>query len=76
MVPFRSGIGLLAKHLNIPVVPIRLDGLFALKQTERILARPGQVRVSIGPPARFSSDQDANEITRELERRVSELHSS
>jgi hypothetical protein len=55
---------------------MRLDGLFVLKQTERILARPGQVRVTIGPPVRFSPDQDANEIARELERRVRELHSS
>ena len=76
MIPFRSGIGLLAKHLNIPVVPMCLDGLYVLKKAERILARPGQVRVTIGPPVRFSPDQDANEITRELERRVSELHSS
>ena len=75
MVPFRSGIGLLAKQLNIPVVPMRLDGLFALKQTERILARPGQVRVTVGPPVRFSPDQDANEIARELERRVAGLQS-
>jgi hypothetical protein len=28
------------------------------------------VRVVIGQPVRFSPDQDANEITRELERRV------
>jgi long-chain acyl-CoA synthetase len=75
MAPFRAGIGLLAKQLNIPVVPMRLDGLFVLKQTERILARPGQVRVTIGPPVRFSPEQDANEIARELERRVRELHS-
>jgi long-chain acyl-CoA synthetase len=76
MAPFRAGIGLLARHLNIPVVPMRLDGLFVLKQAERILARPGQVRVTIGPPVRFSADQDANEIARELECRVAELHSS
>jgi len=76
MVPFRSGIGLLAKQLNIPVVPMRLDGLFALKQARRILARPGQVRVTIGPPVRFSSDQDAGEIARELELRVTKLQFS
>src|SRR6267142_197809 len=75
MIPFRSGIGLLAKQLNIPVVPIYLDGLFDLKQRERILARPGRVRVTIGVPVRFAPNQDANEITRELERRVRELQS-
>jgi long-chain acyl-CoA synthetase len=71
--PFRSGIGLLAKQLNIPVVPMYLDGLFPLKRDNRILARPGQVRVTIGRPLRFPAEQDANEITRELERRVREL---
>ncbi len=26
--PFRSGVGMLAQKLNIPVVPLRIDGLF------------------------------------------------
>jgi long-chain acyl-CoA synthetase len=73
MAPFRSGIGLLAKELNIPVVPMRIAGLFDLKQQNRILARPGHVQVTIGRPIRFSPDQDPNEIARELERRVAEL---
>jgi long-chain acyl-CoA synthetase len=73
IVPFRSGIGLLAKQLNIPVVPVRLEGLYDLKQKNRTLARPGHVKVVIGQPIRFSSNQDASEITRELERRVREL---
>ena len=73
MAAFRSGIGLLAKQLNIPVVPMKLEGLFDLKQENRILTRPGHVRVTIGPPVRFSADQDVTEIARELERRVTEL---
>jgi long-chain acyl-CoA synthetase len=71
--PFRAGIGLLAKQLNLPVVPMRLDGLFDLKQASRIRARPGQVEVTVGKPVRFSEDQDPQEITRELERRVGAL---
>jgi long-chain acyl-CoA synthetase len=73
MMAFRSGIGLLAKHLNIPIVPMYLQGLFEMKQHERIFARPGHVQVTIGSPVRFESDLDANKITRELERRVREL---
>lgn len=76
MLPFRSGIGLLAKQLSIPVVPMHLDGLFAPKRENRILVRPGQVRVAIGQPMRFSAEQDANEIARELERRVRDLQSA
>lgn len=71
--PFRAGVGLLAKQLNIPVVPVRLAGLFDLRQENRILTRPGHVQVTIGKPRRFAPDQDANEITRELERSVAEL---
>jgi long-chain acyl-CoA synthetase len=73
MVHFRSGIGLLAKQLNLPIIPMRLSGLIDLKQQNRILARPGHVQVTIGEPVRFSVEQDANEIARELERRVAEL---
>lgn len=73
MVPFRSGIGLLAKQLNIPVVPIYLSGLYDLKQNERVTARPGHVQVTVGAPLRFAPDQDPNGITLEIERRVREL---
>lgn len=73
MMAFRSGVGLLAKQLNIPVVPMYLQGLFDMKQHERIFARPGHVQVTIGSPLRFESDLDANKIARELERRVREL---
>ena len=71
--PFRAGIGLLAKQLKLPVVPVRLDGLFDMKIENRILHWPGRVRVSIGAPMQFPSDMDASEIARELERRVEEL---
>lgn len=75
MAHFRSGIGLLAKQLQLPVLPMHLDGLFDLKHAGRIITRPGHVRVSIGAPVRFSRDDDTDEIARELERRVRELQS-
>lgn len=75
MMPFRVGIGLLAKQLNLPVVPIHLSGLFDLKTRNRIFARPGHVRVAIGAPVRVSPEQDPNEIARELELRVRALQS-
>jgi long-chain acyl-CoA synthetase len=70
---FRSGIGLLAKQLNLPIVPMYLQGLFDLKQHERILARPGHVQVTIGAPVYITSDQNTNDVARDLERRVREL---
>lgn len=70
---FRAGIGLLAAQLQLPVIPMRLDGLFDLRQAERIITRPGHVRVTIGKPVRFAPDQEAQEIASELKRRVAEL---
>ena len=64
--PFKAGIGLLASELNIPVVPIKLEGLFDLKQQRRRFVRPGTVTVTFGEPLNESRVE-------ELERRVREL---
>jgi long-chain acyl-CoA synthetase len=72
---FRAGIGLLATRLRLPVVPVRLDGLFELKQAGKRWARPGKVRISIGAPVRFSESEPAEQIAQELERRVAALGS-
>ena len=73
MSPFRGGVGLLATRLRVPVVPVRLDGIFELKAAGKRWARPGQIRVSIGAAANFSESDAAEEITRELERRVRDV---
>jgi long-chain acyl-CoA synthetase len=65
--PFRSGVGMLAQKLNVPVVPLRIDGLFDLKQSGRKIARSGELKVMIGKPLRFSPDTPAEEITNQLE---------
>jgi long-chain acyl-CoA synthetase len=70
---FRTGIGLLAARLGVPVVPVRLGGIFELKQAGKRWARPGQIKISIGPPVRFGETDAAETIARELERRVAEL---
>ena len=54
--PFRSGVGMLAQKLNVPVVPLRIDGLFNLKQSGRKIARRGELKVMIGKPLRFAPE--------------------
>lgn len=73
MQPFRSGIGLLTSNLDVPVIPIKLDGLFELKQRRKYFVKPGTVTVTFGEPIRFPSEKSAEEITRELESRVKAL---
>jgi len=65
---FQSGIGLLAARLGIPVVPMRIDGLWEMKQSGRKIARPGELKVTIGKPIHFPSEMSAEKITREIER--------
>ena len=71
--PFRSGIGLLASQVNVPIVPIKLDGLWELKKRRRYFVRPGTVSVTFGEPVQFQSGQTPEEITHDLESRVRAL---
>jgi long-chain acyl-CoA synthetase len=73
MRPFQAGVGLLAKNLAIPVVPIRIDGLFELKKAGRKFARPGQIQIKIGTPVQFPRDSDPAWIARELQSKVEQL---
>ncbi|MGB0009457.1 MAG: lysophospholipid acyltransferase family protein, partial [Candidatus Sulfotelmatobacter sp.] len=73
MNPFRAGVGLLAKNLDIPVLPMRIVGLFEVKQAGRKFARPGEIRVRIGRPMRFAADSDPAQIARELQQTVEAL---
>ncbi|HXE74713.1 MAG TPA: AMP-binding protein [Candidatus Xenobia bacterium] len=70
---FQSGIGLLATKLNLPVLPVRVDGLWELKQAGKRFARPGAVRVTLGAPLRFAPDADPAAIAADLERAVTSL---
>jgi long-chain acyl-CoA synthetase len=73
MNPFRAGVGLLVKNLAIPVVPMRIDGLFELKRAGKKFASPGQIYVKVGVPVRFARDSDPAAIARELQIKVEQL---
>jgi long-chain acyl-CoA synthetase len=73
MSPFRSGIGLLAKRLQLPIIPMRIDGLFPLKQKKQRFSKPGTVQVHIGKPITFDAADDPEEIARKLQRIVEQV---
>jgi long-chain acyl-CoA synthetase len=70
---FQSGAGMLAQRLNIPVVPMRIDGLWQAAQARKHLVMPGRIKVHIGVPVYYSPDEEPSSIARDLERRVREL---
>jgi long-chain acyl-CoA synthetase len=72
--PFRGGTGLLASKLGVPVVPVRIDGLYELKRSgRRGFAGPGRVTVKFGEPVTYEPGTEPADITADLERRVKQL---
>ena len=53
---FRPGIGRIASRLDVPVVPVRIEGLEKVLHHSWRMARPGRVRVSFGQPLRLQGD--------------------
>jgi long-chain acyl-CoA synthetase len=73
MNPFRAGIGLLANNLGISVLPMRIVGLFEVKQAGRKFARPGEICVRIGRPMNFAAGSDPAQIAQDLQHAVEAL---
>jgi long-chain acyl-CoA synthetase len=71
--PFHAGIGLLASNLKLPVVPMRVDGAYEIREAKSKFNRPGRIRVHIGKPVEFPAGSDPQEIARVLEQCVAEL---
>ena len=71
--PFRAGIGLLASNLKLPVVPMRVDGAYEIREAHSKFNRPGRIRVHIGKPMEFPAGSDPQEIARVLEKCVADL---
>jgi long-chain acyl-CoA synthetase len=73
MAPFQSGIGVLAENLALPIIPMRLDGVWQMKKEHRRLAGLGEITVHIGAPVTFPPTTPAEEIARQLQLMVSSL---
>ncbi len=65
--PFRAGAGMLAARLDVPVVPMRIDGLYGMARAGRKIAHRGELKVVIGKPIRFAPGTPPEEITNQLE---------
>jgi long-chain acyl-CoA synthetase len=70
---FRAGIGLLAENLGIPVLPMRIIGLFEVKQAGQKFAKPWTIRVRIGEPMKFPPGTDPQKIAAQLQNAVEVL---
>jgi long-chain acyl-CoA synthetase len=71
---FRPGIGMIASRLDVPVVPVRLEGVDRVLHRTWHMARPGHVRVTFGPPMRLVGG-DYEALAKQVEDAVRALRS-
>jgi long-chain acyl-CoA synthetase len=70
--PFRAGVGMMAAKLDVPVVPIRIEGFDRVLHRTWKMARPGRVRIRFGKPILLRGDNYAA-LAREVEDAVRSL---
>ncbi|HYR43017.1 MAG TPA: hypothetical protein VER98_08340, partial [Terriglobia bacterium] len=63
----------MAVRLRVPVVPIRLYGLYEIYSVHDSWPRRGPIRVAIGKPLSFSSHMSYAEVARRLEEVVKHM---
>jgi long-chain acyl-CoA synthetase len=59
MTTFLGGIGMIGSRLELPIVPVRIDGVHEILHVQHRMARPGRVRVRFGAPMRLQGDDYA-----------------
>jgi len=73
MEPFRGGVGIVARELRAPVLPVHIEGSGRILPDERYWPHFGRVRVAIGAPLRVAADELPEDVTRRLEAAVEAL---
>ena len=63
---FQSGVGLLAENLNVPIVPMRIDGVWKMRREGRRIARRGEIVIRIGSSVKFPAGTAPEEIAGRL----------
>jgi long-chain acyl-CoA synthetase len=71
--PFRKGIGIFARELRVPVVPVYLEGTARVFPDDAWWPRFGRTRFVVGPPLWIEPETDAAEATRRVEAAVRRL---
>lgn len=69
---FKKGVGILAKELNVPLVPVAINGTFEMMRPGKLFPRPGKVGVSFGKPI-YPGEMEYEEIVKQLRDDVVDL---
>ncbi len=69
---FKKGVAIIAKELNIPIVPVAISGTYEMLPSGRLFPLPGKVRVSFGRPI-LPEGKDYDDIVKTLSREVIQM---
>ena len=69
---FKKGVGIIAKELRVPLVPVAISGTYQMMASGKLFPRPAKVTVSIGKPV-HPGEKDYGEIVRSLHEEVAIL---
>ena len=72
LAPFRPGIGMIGARLEVPVVPVRIDGLHKVLHQKMKWPKRGPVRITFGAPMQLRGD-DYDRLARQVEDAVRAL---
>jgi long-chain acyl-CoA synthetase len=69
---FKKGVGIIAKELRVPLIPVAINGTYEMMASGKLFPRPAKVTVSIGKPL-YPGDKDYDEIVKSLYEEVVKL---
>ncbi|HEX6164808.1 MAG TPA: AMP-binding protein [Vicinamibacterales bacterium] len=70
--PFKPGIGMIGSRLDLPVVPVRIDGADRVLHPSWKWPKPGPISVTFGTPMHLSGDNYAD-LAKQVEQAVRDL---
>jgi len=69
---FKKGVGIIAKELNIPLIPTAIEGSYALLPPGKSVPKPSKVRVTFGR-AIYPDGKDYDAIVKELYQEIVQM---
>jgi len=73
LLPFKEGIGLLAWNMQVPIVPIKIEGLQDILPRDASFPKTGHIKVKVGKPMTFTKMNSPHQITEKLYKEMQKL---
>ena len=69
---FKKGVGIIAKEMNVPLVPVAITGAYEMLASGKRFPRPSKIQVSFGKPL-YPGSMDYDGIVKKLHAEVTAL---